>query len=50
MPHSSTMATRSLDGGVEMTKIGAVLAGGLLFLVIFGLANSNFGGSGYALA
>jgi hypothetical protein len=33
-----------------MKMIGAVLVGGLLFLVTFGLANSNFGGSGYALA
>jgi hypothetical protein len=33
-----------------MKKIGAVLAGGLLFLLMFGVANSNFGGSGQALA
>jgi hypothetical protein len=33
-----------------MKNIGAVLAGGLLFLVMFGLANSNFRGSGLALA
>jgi hypothetical protein len=33
-----------------MKKIGAVLGGGLLFLAVFGLANSNFGGSAYALA